>query len=83
MSEVLPIDEHSPCRGLHNAEQSTHEGRLATACAPHNADLFPGIDAEGEAFQDQVQIISIPHLHSQTQRASVHVLRDRKAKSVM
>lgn len=83
MSKVLPIDEHSPCRGLHNAEQSAHEGRLATAGAAHNADLLPGLDAEGQAFQNQVQIISIPHLHPQMQRASVHEHRDRETESVM
>ena len=52
MGQVLPINEHLPGRGLHYAEESAHEGGLATACAPHNADLLPGLDAEGQAFQN-------------------------------
>lgn len=66
MCQVLPIDQHPPPRGLHNTKEGAHEGGFATPRAPHNADLLPWLDAQGEALQHKVQIVPVPHLYTHT-----------------
>ena len=49
--QVQAVDEDATTRGLSDAKQGAHEGGLATAGAPHYANLLPGFDAEGQPLQ--------------------------------
>ena len=60
---VNSINQNGSCVGLDDPEESEKKGRFSTACASHNAHLFPWPHFEAHFLQDVTKFFSVAHAH--------------------